>query len=106
MSFAMPEVSWRRPNQLGDLMAVLELSAVDFDYCAPVPDQTLGRGLHEPRLTWAGRTEKEEIPDWPASRRQSREVSLISPHDMLNCLFLPYYATAKFLRQILCLPSG
>ena len=35
----MPEISGGRPDQLGDLMAVLELGAVDLDYGARVSDQ-------------------------------------------------------------------
>jgi hypothetical protein len=56
MGFAMSEIAGRRSDQLGDLMTVLELGAVDLDYRAPIPEQRLGRRLDEPSLARAGRT--------------------------------------------------
>src|SRR5581483_4423983 len=46
---AMTEVSRRRADELRDLMAVLELAAIDFDDRARVLHEALGGGLDDAR---------------------------------------------------------
>ncbi len=76
------------PVQLRDLMAVLKLRAIDLDYCSRVLQQGLGGCLYDASLAGAGRPQEQKVSDWPADRRQSRHVSLVSPHDLVNCLLL------------------
>ncbi len=42
MRFAVPQVSGRRTDQLGDFMAVLELGATDLDYCSRILQKSFG----------------------------------------------------------------
>ena len=58
MRFAMPQISGRRADQFGDLMAMLKLSAIDLDHRAAIAHQAFGRGFHQPRLAGAGGPEK------------------------------------------------
>ena len=54
MGLAMPQVSGRRADQLGDLVAVLELGAVDLDHGAGIAGEALGHGFHGPGFSRAG----------------------------------------------------
>jgi len=55
----MPQVSRRRADQLGDLMAVLKLGAIDLDYRPRVVQQGLCRCLYNASLARPGRPQEE-----------------------------------------------
>jgi hypothetical protein len=105
MRFAMSQVSGRRPDQLRDFMAVLELRAIDFDYCTRVLQQGLGGRLDNPSFSGAGRPQEEKVSDRPAHGRQSRDVSLVSSHDLVNCFVLSNDKVVEPVRQIFRLLS-
>src|SRR6266478_2083959 len=88
MRFTVPQVSRGRADQLRDLMTVLKLCAIDLDYGSRIPQQGLGGCFYDASLSGAGRPEEQKVSDRPADRRQSRHVSLVSPHDLLNCFVL------------------
>ncbi len=49
--FAVSQIPWRRTNQLGDFVGVLEFRAIHFDYCPAVSEQNLGGGLDRARFS-------------------------------------------------------
>src|SRR5215470_12503645 len=88
MRFAMPQVSRRRTDQLGDFMAVLKLRTVDFDHRTRILEKDLRCSLDDPSLSRSSRSEEQKIPDRTSRRIQTREVHLINIYDLLNCLVL------------------
>ena len=54
IGFAVPEISGRRPDQLSNLMAVLEFGAVYLQDSSGATKQRLRDSFHDPRLTAAG----------------------------------------------------
>src|SRR5690242_502071 len=89
MGFAMPEISWGRPDQFGDFMTVLKLGAVDFNDGARVIEERLCRGLHCARLPRASGAQEQKVSDRSADRREPSEKSLVSPDDLNDCFVLP-----------------
>ena len=61
-SFAVTEISRRRPNKLCDLMAVLKLRAIDLDKSARISEEYLGRGFNDASLPRTGWTKKKKVP--------------------------------------------
>ena len=76
-------------------MAVLELSAVDFDNCTRTPYQCFGSCLDYTRFTRAGWSQEEEIADRSARRCQARKMQLINADDFLYCFVLANYPRAQ-----------
>ena len=62
--FAMPEISGRRADQFGDLVAVLKLGAVDLENRAGVADERFGGGFDQPGLARPGGSEETENFRW------------------------------------------
>jgi hypothetical protein len=81
---AVSQVSRGRADQLRDLMTVLKLRAIDLDYSSRILQQGLGGCLDDASLSGAGRSQEKKVSDRPAGRRESRHVSLIRPHDLVN----------------------
>src|SRR5437870_5659253 len=106
MSLTVPQISRRRADQLGYLMAVLELSAVDLDHRARVADETLSGRLDKPGFARAGRSEEQKISDRPAGTRQARHVRLIDIDDLLNCVILADDASPKVVIKLLGIDAG
>ena len=77
MSLAVAQVSRRRADQLGDLVGMLELGAVDLDAGMRIAKQRLRHGFHYARLAGAGWPQKKEISNWPSWRVQSGEKHLV-----------------------------
>src|SRR6266849_5980578 len=101
MRLAVSQISRRRTDQLSDFMAVLKLRAIDLDYCSRIFQQGLGRRLDDASFSGARRSEEQKISDGPADRGQSRQVSLINPHDLVNGFVLSNDKPAEFVLQIL-----
>ena len=81
---AMPQISGRRADQLRDLMAVLELRAIDLDHGARILHQRFGSRLDDPGLTGTGRPEKKEVADRPPGSAHPGQIHLIDIHDLLD----------------------
>ncbi len=89
MRFAMPQVSGRRADQLGNLMTVLEFRAIDLDDCARIAHQRFGGRFHDAGLAGSRWSQKKEVPDGTARRRHSRQIHLINIDDLLDSFILP-----------------
>ena len=85
----MSQVSGRRTDQLGDLVAVLELGAVDLDDRARILQQRLGGRFDDAGLSRAGRPQEQEVPDRAARGAHPRQMHLIDVDDLLDRLILP-----------------
>src|SRR5438552_16847233 len=90
MRFAMAQVSGRRADELGNLVAVLKFGAVNLDASARFAVQGLGHGLDHARLTRASVAKKQEIAYREVGRVQPGQKHLIDFGVFLNGLILPY----------------
>ena len=106
MRLAMAQVSGRRADQLGDLVAVLKLRAVDLDHRAAVAHQALRRGFHQPRLAGAGRPQEQEVADRPSRARHARQIRLINVNDLLDRLVLADDSLAQIRVEFLRFETG
>src|SRR5262249_37792733 len=88
MSLAMPQISWRRANQLGDLMRVLKLRAVDLDARARIAKQCLRHRLHYAGLARTRRSQEQQIGHRTSLRIQSRKKRLVDLRYLFDCLVL------------------
>src|SRR6266849_5206724 len=106
MSLPVSQISGRRADQLGNLMAVLELGAVDLDHCARVADEAFSGRLDKPGFARAGRPEEQKISDRPAGTRHARQVRLIDIYDLLNRVVLADDASPKVVIKLLGIDAG
>src|SRR5215470_9075197 len=90
MGLAMPQIPRRRTNQLGNLVRMLKLGAIDLNHRPRIAKQNLGSRFHNAGLTRTGRTEKQQIAYRPPWRIQPRAEHLIQVHQRLNPFFLPH----------------
>ena len=81
---AVAEVAGRRADQLGDLVAVLELGAVDLNDSAWVLHQRLSRRLHDAGLPGARRPQKQEIAHRPSRCAHPCQIHLVNVDDLLD----------------------
>src|SRR6202035_4880396 len=88
MCFTVTKVSWRRSDQLGDLMTMLELSTVNLDHRAGILDQGLCRRFHGPRFTRSRGAEKEKVSNGPAGSVHAGDIHLINVDNLPNCCLL------------------
>src|SRR5262249_6579744 len=86
----VPQVTWRRTNELGDLMRVLELGAVHLDDRARIPKQNLCGSLHNPCLPRPSRPQKQQVPHRPPRRVQPCTEHLIHVDQGLHALGLTH----------------
>src|SRR5437016_12465938 len=89
MGLARAEIAGRRTNQLGNLVRVLELRAIDLYDRASIPQKDLRGSFHNPRLSGAGWTEKQQVAYRAAGRIQSGTKHLKHANQGLNTPFLP-----------------
>src|SRR5467141_3541018 len=95
MRLPVSQVSRRRADQLGNLVRVLELGAIDLDAGPCVTEERLGHRFHHPRLAGAGRPQKQQIAHWTARRIQPGQKHLKDFRDLLDSLILPYNLPAQ-----------
>jgi len=87
---AMPEISGRRANQLGDFVAVLVFRAIDLDHCLGITQQRFGHRFHRAGFSRSRRPKEEKpAPYRPAGRRHSGEEGLVDSDDLLDGFVLP-----------------
>src|SRR5438093_524125 len=77
----MSEITRGRTDQLGDLVAVLKLRAVDLDEGAWTAKKDFGRSLYNARLAGASRSQKQKITDRAVRHSHSRQINLIHVDD-------------------------
>src|ERR1700726_2906049 len=88
MSLSMPQVAWRRANQLRNLMRMLEFRAVYLDQRPRVTKQNLRARFHDARLTRARRPQEEQITHWPSRRIQAGAKHLVQVDQRLQSFVL------------------
>src|SRR5271169_2102751 len=88
MRIAVPQVAWRRADQLCNLVAVLELGAIDLNHGARVFEQGLCGRFYNSGLTRASRAKEQEVSDRAARRIHPGEMHLINVDDLLDRFIL------------------
>jgi len=118
LGFAMPQVTGRGSDQLGDFVAVLEFGAVNLDDGVRIAQQRLGGGLDDAGLARTGRTQEQQVGHGPPWRGQPGQVHLIDADDLANGFILSYdelpqagfqghgFLTAPGRIQAIVLPRG
>src|SRR5215472_18442806 len=97
MGFPVPQVSWRRTDELGNLMRVLVLRAIHFDDRARIPKQDLCGGLDQACLTRPGWAEKKKRACRAVWRVQARANNLIQLDQRCDACFLPNDLCPQFV---------
>src|SRR6185436_10138228 len=92
----MAEIAWRRTDELGDFVRVLEFGAVNLHHRVRVAEQRLGGGLNHPRLTRSGRSQKEQRAERLTWRHQFRQIDLIDLRESKSSLILRHDAPEEF----------
>src|SRR6267142_5074488 len=95
MGFTVAQVAWRRADQLGNFVRVLELRAINLDDRASVPKKDLCGRFHDARLSGPGWTQEQQVPHRSAGRIQSGAKNLKHVHEGLYTLFLPHNLGAQ-----------
>src|SRR5205814_8933755 len=90
MGLAMAQITGRRTNQLGNLVRVLELRAIDLYDRSSISKKDLGGSFHNARLSRTGWTEEQQVAYRAAGRIQSGTKHLKHVNQGLHTLFLPY----------------
>src|SRR6185436_1297994 len=90
-----------RADEFSNFMTVLKLAAVDLNDGAWIAEERLGGRLHSACLPGPCRPEEQEVSNRSTLRCEPGEISLISPSDLVDCLFLPYDEAMKFCLKIL-----
>ena len=91
----MPQVSGRRTDQLGDLVAMLKFRAVDFDHRARIAHQAFRGGFDEPRLAGTSGTQEQKISNRSSGIGHSGQVRLIDANDLLDRFILAHNAPSQ-----------
>ena len=90
-------------------MAVLELRAIDLDYCPRILQQRLRSRLHHASFPGAGGTKKQKRSYRAPHGRQTRNVRLVGSDDLVNGVFLSDHQLAQPAFEIFrmtSLPGG
>src|SRR6267143_5629706 len=95
MSLAVPQVAWRRTNQLGNFMRVLELRAVHLDYRARVSKEDFRGRFHNAGFSGTGRSQEQKIAHRASRRIQPRAKDLKHVHKRLHAFFLSHNLGAQ-----------
>ena len=91
----MSQISRRRANQLGNLVRMLELRAINLDASPRVPKQRLGHRFDHARLARSRRPQKQQVPHRTPRRIQPRQKHLIDFDDLFESRVLPHNAAAQ-----------
>jgi hypothetical protein len=84
----MAEISRRRPDQLGYLMTVLELGAINLDNRASILEQRLRCRFDGTGPTRPHGVEKEKVANRAAGSNHAAEIQLINADNLPNCFLL------------------
>src|SRR5262249_15681731 len=80
---AIPEISGRRSDQFGNLMAVLKLGAVNLDYRTRVAHQAFRGRFYRSGFTGSSRSQTQEVTDGPPRTAHSYQLGLVNLNDLL-----------------------
>src|ERR1700684_1175315 len=88
MRLAVSQISWRRTDELRNLVAVLKLGAIDLDDRARGLQQSFRRRLDDSGLARSRGAEEQKVSDRAARRIHAREMHLVDIDDLLDRLIL------------------
>src|ERR1700730_18449554 len=88
MRLAMPQISRRRANQLGDFMRMLEFRTVHLDHRASVAKQNFSGSFYDAGLARARGAQQQKIAHRAAWRVQSGAENLVKLDERLNAFVL------------------
>src|SRR5208337_68131 len=100
MSFAMPEIAWRRTDEFRDFVGVLEFRAVDFDDQVGIAKENFRGGFDNTGLSGTRGSEKEEVANRTARGIKASVEDLEEVHKGLNAFFLSNDLGAKRLMEV------
>src|SRR5262249_2249798 len=103
MSLTMPQISRRRANQLGDLMRMLKLRAVDLDAGARIAKQCLRHRLHYAGLARTRWSQEQQIPPRTPLRIQSRQKRLVDLRYLFDSLVLADNVAMQSICKLGCI---
>jgi hypothetical protein len=92
-----------RPDQFGDLVAVLKLGTVDSSDGTGVAQEGLCDGFYGPHFAGTWKAHEQEITDWSIDRTQPGEINLICPANLAKCFVVPGDNPPKCTLRALCL---
>src|SRR6266567_8838128 len=95
MRLAMSQISRRRANQLGNLVRMLELRAINLDARPRVPEQGLGHGFDHTRLARSRGPQEQQVSHRTSRRVQPSQKHLINFDDLFDGGVLPHNAAAQ-----------
>src|SRR3954471_15547625 len=106
MSFAMTEVSGRRSDEFGNLVAVLKLGAVDLDASSNLSKQSFSDRFHYPRFACARGSQKQQVADGAIWGIQTCQKHLVDLCHFENGIVLTDDPATKIALKILGLGSS
>jgi hypothetical protein len=106
MRLAVPEISRRRADQLGNLVRVLELGAINLEHRARIAEQHFRRGFDDARLPRPGGSEEQQVAHGTSRRVQPGAKHLVQIHHRLHRFVLPYDLAAHASIEILGLETS
>src|SRR6267143_679646 len=68
---------------------MLKFGAIHLNYRAGIPEENLRGRFDDPRFARPGRSQEQQVADWPSLRVQSGAKDLIYVYQRLNSFFLP-----------------
>src|SRR5262249_21310084 len=99
-SFAMTEVTRRRPDQLPDLVRMLNLGAVNLRDEIRITKKYCRGGLDDSGLAGTCGTKEEQVPDWTAGVSQSSQKDLIQAGDASHSAVLSDDQRGKLILKL------
>ena len=100
MSLAMAKITWRRADQLGNFMTVLEFRAIDLDAGASFTEQRLSHCLYDASFSRSCGTEKKKIAYRTIGRIQSCQKHLVDLGHLLNRVILTDDPTTQVALEV------
>ena len=90
MGLAVPQVAWRRANQLGNFVRVLELRAIYLYDRARISKEDFRGSFHNAGFSGAGRSQEQKIAHRASRRIQPCAKDLEHVHKGLHAFFLSH----------------
>src|SRR6266566_484051 len=91
----MPQITRRRAGQLRNLVAVLELRAIDLHHRVRIAEQDLSCGFDQARLAAARGPEQQQVHKWPTRRGESGPIDLERARHASDRTLLSHYSLSQ-----------
>jgi hypothetical protein len=99
MRLPVAEIPGRGSDELGNLVAVLELGTINLDRRARISEEALRQRFHGAGLAGPGRPQEQKRSDRPARTRHARQIRLVHTHDLADRLVLTHNPLAQVVQQ-------